>query len=331
MRAAYIEQPGPPEAIQVGELPRPEPGPGQVRVRVRATSLNPIDLYLRSGMVAMPMAFPYIIGADFAGTVEAIGPDATRFRKGDRVWGSNQGMLGRQGATAEYACVDENLAYPTPPHQPDAEAAAQALVGITAHLGLFHKAQLRSGEAVYIPGGSGGLGSMVIQMAKAAGARVATSAGSPEKIELCKAFGADLALNYKIDDIPAALRQFAPEGIDVWYETTRDPNLEVNIPLLRKRGRMVIVAGRAAKPVLPFASFYPRDCSLLGFAMFNASADEQSASAAEIIKFVDAGLLKTPIGRTFPLAEAAEAHRFLDEATNQGSGRLIGKVVIEID
>ena len=330
MRAAYIEQTGPPEAIRVGDLPRPEPGPGEILVRVRATSLNPIDLYIRSSMVAMPMSFPFISGADFAGTVEALGPGATRYKVGDRVWGSNLGMLGRQGASAEFAAVDQALAYPTPPNQSDAEAAGQALVGITAHLGLFHKGRLHSGESVYIPGGSGGLGSMVVQMAKAAGARVATSAGSPEKVELCKALGADLALNYKLDDIPARLREFAPEGIDVWFETTREPNLEVNVPLLRKRGRMIVVAGRAAKPVLPFGSFYPRDCSILGFAMFNASFDEQSASAAEIAKMAELGLLKTPIGKTFLLAEAAQAHKFLDEATIQGSGKLMGKVVIEI-
>jgi NADPH:quinone reductase len=331
MRAAYIEQTGPPESIKVGELPRPEPGPGQVLVRVRATSLNPIDLYIRSGMVAMPMAFPFISCADFAGTVEGLGPRATRYKVGDRVWGSNLGLLGRQGASAEFAAVDEALAYPTPPNQADAEAAGQALVGITAHLGLFHKGQLRSGETVYIPGGSGGVGSMVVQMAKAAGARVATSAGSPEKLEFCKALGADLALNYKTDDIPARLREFAPEGIDVWFETTRDPNLEVNIPLLRKRGRMLIIAGRAAKPPLPFGSFYPRDCSILGYAMFNASPDEQSACAAEIAKFAEMGLIKTPIGKTFPLAEAAQAHKFFEESTVHGSGKLIGKVVIEID
>src|SRR6185437_12007943 len=112
-----------------------------------------------------------------------------------------------------------------PNNQPDAEAAAQALVGITAHLGLFQKGQLKAGETVYIPGGSGGVGSMVVQMAKAVGARVATSAGSPEKVELCKGLGDDLALDYKLDDVPARLCEFAPEGIDVWYETLREPNL----------------------------------------------------------------------------------------------------------
>ena len=331
MRAAYIEQTGPPDAIKVGELPNPSPGPGQVLVRVRATALNPIDLYIRSGMVAMPMSFPQVIGADFAGTVEALGPGATRFRVGDRVWGSNQGLLGRQGATAEYAAVDEDLAYPTPSNQPDADAAGQALVGITAHLGLFRTGRLKEGETVYIPGGGGGVGSNVIQMARAVGARVATSAGSPEKVELCKALGADLALNYKADDIPARLREFAPEGIDVWYETTRDPDLEVNVPLLCRRGRMIVIAGRAAKPPLPFGSFYPRDCSILGFAMFNASADEQRRSADDMAKWVESGKLKTLIGKTFPLAEAARAHEFLEGCTIHGTSQVAGKVVIEID
>jgi NADPH2:quinone reductase len=330
MRAAYIEQTGPPEAIKVGDLPMPEPGPGHVLVKVGATALNPIDLYIRSGLVAMPMSFPYIIACDFAGTVEKADPRSTRFRPGDRVWGSNQGLLGRQGVTAEYASVEEALLYPTPARFSDQEAAALALVGITAHLGLFRHGRLQSGETVYVPGGSGGVGSAVIQMARAAGARVATSAGSPEKVKACQELGADLALNYKSDDIPARLREFAPEGIDVWYETQREPNLEVSIPLLRKRGRMILMAGRQAKPTLPLGAFYPRDCSLHGFAMFNASPDEQRPCAEQINRWVDEGKLKARIGRVFPLSEAAAAETFLEENTIGGAGKLSGKVVIAI-
>src|SRR4051794_28109950 len=105
MKAAYIEETGPPENIKVGELPKPEPGPGQVLVRVHAVSLNPIDLYIRSGMVAFPLAFPYIIACDSAGTVESLGPGSKKFKVGDRVWGSSQGLLGRQGVAAQYAAV----------------------------------------------------------------------------------------------------------------------------------------------------------------------------------------------------------------------------------
>lgn len=330
MRAAFIEKTGSTDEIKVGDLPIPKPGPGQLLVKVGASALNPINLYVRSGLVAMPLSFPYILQSDFAGTVEHADPGSKRFRVGDRVWGSNQGLLGRQGVTAEYAVVDEEWCYPTPAKLSDQEAAALALVGITAHLGLFRSGRLQTGETVYVPGGSGGVGSMVVQMAKAAGARVVTSAGSHEKLELCMSLGADLALNYKTDDIPARLREFAPDGIDLWYETQREPNLEVSIPLLRKRGRMILMAGRAATPALPLGSFYPRDCSLIGFAMFNATAEEQQRSAEDINRWSQSGLLKPLIGRVFPLAEAAQAEQFLEENTVGKAGTLSGKVVIAI-
>jgi NADPH2:quinone reductase len=204
-------------------------------------------------------------------------------------------------------------------------------VGITAHLGLFQFGRLQPGEVVYVPGGSGGVGSMVVQMAKAFGARVATAAGSPERIELCKRLGADLALDYKTEDIPARLRGFAAEGIDVWYETQREPNLEVSIPLLRKHGRMILMAGRAAKPVLPLGAFYPRNCALLGFAMFNATPEQQRRCAADMIQWIEEGQLKPIVGRSFPLAAAVEAQRFLEENTVKGAGTLTGKVVIAIE
>jgi NADPH2:quinone reductase len=331
MRAAYIERTGGPEVIQVGDLPMPEPGPGQVLVRVGAAALNPIDLYIRSGMVASPLSFPYVITCDLAGTVEKVVPGCTRFRAGDRVWGSNQGLLGRQGVAAEFAAVDEDWLYPTPSLLPDTDAAAMALVGITAHLGLFRFGQLKAGEVVYVPGGTGGVGSMVIQMAKAVGARVATAAGSPEKLELCRRLGADMALNYKTEDIPSRLREFSAEGIDVWYETQREPNLEVSIPLLRKHGRMILMAGRTAKPVLPLGAFYPRNCALFGFAMFNATPEQQRRCADDIIHWIEEGLLKPLVGRTFSLTAAADAERSLEENTLKGAGSLTGKVVITLD
>jgi NADPH2:quinone reductase len=330
MRAAYIEANGPAESIRVGTLMDPEPGPGEVLVRVAYVSLNPIDLYLRSGAVAMPMAFPYVIGCDLAGRVERTGPGVTRFREGDRVWGSNQGLLGRQGACAELASVNEEWLYPTPETVPDRDAAAMALVGITAHLGLFQRGGLKAGEVVYVPGGSGGVGSMVVQMAKAAGARVATSAGSPEKLALCTELGADLALNYKTDDVPARLREFSPEGIDVWYETQREPDLEVSVPLLRPRGRLILIAGRTAKPVLPLGSFYPRGCSIHGFAMFGSAADEQRACSEDINRWAESKKLRALIGKEFSLDEAAVAEGFLESNTMQGAGSLTGKVVIRV-
>jgi len=330
MKAAYIEANGPAEAIQVGLLMDPEPGPGEVLVRVGYASLNPVDLYLRSGYLAMPMAFPYIVACDLAGRVERVGPGVTRFREGDRVWGSNQGLLGRQGVCAELADVHEDWLYPTPDSVSDRDAAAMALVGITAHLGLFQCGRLQGGEVVYVPGGSGGVGSMVIQMAKAAGARVATSAGSEPKRALCRDLGADLALDYKADDVPARLREFAPDGVDIWFETQREPDLETSIPLLRPRGRMILMAGRTAKPVLPLGSFYPRGCSIHGFAMFASTPAEQRRCAEDMNRWSSENALRAIVGREFALDEAAAAEAFLEANTLGGAGELTGKVVIRV-
>ncbi|MHC5538495.1 NADPH:quinone reductase [Singulisphaera rosea] len=330
MRAAYLEKTGSPEVIQVGELPRPKLGPGQVLVKVGASALNPIDLYFRSGFLPILSPLPYVIGSDFAGTVEEVDPGSKRFRKGDRVWGSNQGMFGRQGTAAEFIAVDEDWLYPTSDVVSDAEAAAMALVGITAHLGLFQHGRLSAGEKLYVPGGTGGVGAMVIQMAKAVGAKVATSCGTPEKVELSRKLGADLALNYKTDDLPARLREFAPDGLDLWFETQRDPNLEVSVPLLRKKGRIILIAGRTAKPILPLGPLYTRDCSLLGFAMFNASPDEQRRCADDMYRWCESGRLKGLVGQAFTLDQAAQAEEFLEANTVGGAGTLTGKVVISV-
>ena len=170
MKAAYIEQTGPPGNIKYGELPEPELTGSQVLVQVKAVSVNPIDTYLRNGANYWELPMPFVIGCDLAGEVVSCGPDAVRFREGDRVWGSNQGLLGRQGTFAEYCAVDECWLYPTPDEVSDDDAVGCALVGITAHLGLFREARLQKGESVFVQGGSGGVGSMVLQMAKAAGA-----------------------------------------------------------------------------------------------------------------------------------------------------------------
>ena len=144
MKAAYIEQTGPPECIQYGELPRPEPTATQVLVRVTAAAVNPIDTYIRNGAKYWELPRPYIVGCDLAGVVEAVGPQVKRFRPGDRVWGSNQGLMGRQGTFAEYCAVDECWLYPIPAGVEDQTAASLALVGITAHLGLFREATARN-------------------------------------------------------------------------------------------------------------------------------------------------------------------------------------------
>jgi len=329
MKAAFIHQPGPPEAIIYGDLPRPQPQGSQVLVRVGAVAVNPVDTYVRSGAISWPLPKPFIVGCDLAGTVEAVGPAATRFKPGDRVWGSNQGLLGRQGTFAEYVAVDEEWLYPTPTGVSDRDAAATALVGITAHLGLFRDARLRSGETVFVHGGSGGVGSCVVQMAKIAGARVITTAGSAEKAEFCRQLGADVVIQYAVEDESQALRAAAPQGVDVWWETLREPDLERAIGHLALGGRLILMAGRDARPVFPVGPFYTRDCKVLGFAMFNAPADQQRQCAEDINRWLAEGKLRARISRVMKLADTAEAHRLQEQSTVHHSGALAGKIVLE--
>ncbi|MGL4552654.1 MAG: NADPH:quinone reductase [Gemmataceae bacterium] len=329
MRAAFIDTPGNADSVRFGEQPTPTPKAGEALVRVAAAGLNPIDVYVRAGTVAMPIPLPFFPASDLAGTVEAVGPGASRFKPGDRVWGSNQGLLGRQGTAAEYAAVEERWLYPVPDGVGEQDAAAAALTGITAHLGLFRYARLREGEWVFVNGGTGGVGSMVVQMAKAAGAKVITTVGTQEKAELCRGWGADAVLNYKTDDIAAGVKgATGGKGVDVWYETQREPDLVRTVDLMAPRGRVVLIAGRAARPVFPVGPFYVKGLSVSGFAMFNATADEQRECAEDINKWLADGRLHPPVGATFPLARTADAHRLLEENTLKGAGTLVGKVLV---
>lgn len=330
MKAAYIEQTGPADNLIYGDLPDPNPPTGShVLVKVGAVSLNPVDTYIRSGLVAMDLPLPFVVGCDLAGVVEAVGPEVSNLSPGDRVWGSNQGLLGRQGTFSEYVVVDECWLYPTPDGVSDEAAAAVSLVGITAHLGLVRHAQLQSGETIFVNGGSGGVGSTVIQMARALGAKVFTCAGSAEKVALCKELGAAHAFNYREDDLAAALKKVSPPGVNVWWETTREPDFDLAVNALSAHGRLVLMAGREARPPFPVGPFYVKGCSIYGFVMFMAHPDDQREAAEDINRWLVSGNLKPRIDRVMPLAEAAQAHQIQEDATMHQKGSLAGKIVLK--
>ncbi|MDB6031456.1 MAG: Bifunctional protein: zinc-containing alcohol dehydrogenase, Similar to arginate lyase [Verrucomicrobiales bacterium] len=329
MKAAFIRQTGPPETISYGVLENPKPAAKQCLIKVAAVSVNPIDIYVRSGLVKADLPIPFIVGSDFAGTVVEVGPGVHHIKPGDRVWGTNQGLQGRQGTFAEFAAVDEQWLYKLPSGVSEESAAAAALVGITAHLGLVRDARLKSGETLFVNGGSGGIGSSVVQMAKIIGARVITTAGSPEKIEACLQMGADVAINYKTENVDDAIQDFAPSGVDVWFESLREPNFDQAISHLAMRGRMIVMAGREARPVFPVGPFYVKGCTLQGFAMFNATADEQRFAAHDINRWLAEKKLKPKIDRVLKLSEAAQAHRLQEENTIGRAGTLSGKIVLK--
>ncbi len=329
MKAAYINETGPPENIIYGELPRPQPQGSEVLVKTGAVAVNPVDTYIRNGAGYWELPRPFIIGCDLAGTVVDVGADALPFVVGDRVWCTNQGLLGRQGTFAEFCAVDSQWLYPIPDAVSDESAAACALVGVTAHLGLFRDARLRAGESVFVQGGTGGVGSMVVQMAKAVGARVITTGGSDEKCARARQLGADAAINYKTQDVAAAVAEFAPQGVNVVWETAREPDFDALVSYLAERGRLILMAGRDARPPFPVGPFYVKGCSLHGFVMFKASADEQRACADEINRWLAEGKLQPQIGATLPLSEAAAAHRMQEENTLGHVGTLAGKIVLK--
>jgi NADPH2:quinone reductase len=330
MKAAYIETTGPAEnVVKYGDLPVPEPKPTEVLVRTGAVAVNPIDTYLRNGANYWELPKPFIIGADLAGTVERVGSEVKRFKAGDRVWCTNQGFMGRQGTFAEYCAIDEKWLYPTPANVSDEEAAACALVGITAHLGLVREAKLQAGETIFVNGGSGGVGSMVVQMAKILGARVISTAGSDEKVAALKKLGADVALNYKTDDIAAAVQQFAPGGVNVYWETVREPDFDKIVSYLAERGRIILMAGRDARPPFPVGPFYVKECSIHGFVMFKGSPEELRACADDINRWLSEGKLKAHISKVLPLSQAAEAHKLQEENTLHKAGTLGGKIVLK--
>lgn len=329
MKAAFITRTGPADLIVHGDLPDPVPGPRQVLVRVRAAAVNPIDTLIRAGSVPMPLRFPFVVGCDLAGEVVAVGAEADAFRPGMRVWGSNQGLLGRQGTCAEFAAVDEHWLYPTPDGVSDRDAAAAALVSITAHLGLVDNVAIRAGETIFVNGGSGGVGTAVVQIARALGARVLATAGTPAKREALCRLGARAAFDYRRADLVAAVRELAPEGVQVHWETQREPDFDQAVAMLADEGRMVVMAGRDSRPAFPLGPFYVKGCRLHGFAMFKATVQRQAAAATDINRWLSQGRLRVPVDRVLPLSATAEAHALQESNTVSRSGVLAGKIVIE--
>ncbi|HWD91837.1 MAG TPA: NADPH:quinone reductase [Verrucomicrobiae bacterium] len=329
MKAAYINQTGGPENIIFDDLPDPKPAPNQCLIKVTAVDVNPVDIYLRSGAVPAKLNFPYILGRDLAGKVVATGAAATRFKVGDRVWATGQGWEGRQGTFAELAAVDENWLTPIPGNVTDEDIVAISLVGTTAHVGLVGKAKVKAGEVLFVNGGTGGVGSSVVQMTKLLGARVITTAGSDEKVAKARELGADVVINYKTENVAEAVKKAAPDGVNVWWETLREPDFEKTFSLLAPQGRMIVMAGRDARPVFPVGAFYSKSISLFGFVILSETGEDLRTAAEDINGWMSAGKLKAQIDRVLPLSQAADAHRLQEESTIKKTGTLAGKIILK--
>jgi NADPH2:quinone reductase len=329
MKAAYIKELGPPESIIFGDMPEPVIGASRAVVRVVAVAVDPIDTYIRSGTFPMNLSFPFIIGRDMVGIVEMVGADVRRFSAGDRVWCNNQGYDGRQGTFAEYLAIDERFLYPLPDGVDEKESVAVVHSATTASIGLLREAKLRAGESVFINGGAGNVGSAALQLSTNLGARVIVTAGSDSDLEYCRQLGAKRAVNYRTGDIVQAISEFAPNGIDVYWDTTTKPDFERAVPLLSHRGRILLMAGLDAHPSFPVGAFYTKDCSLHGFAITNATAEELQDCARAINEWLAKGKLLARVDRVMPLAEAAQAHQLIEDSL-RGRIKLHGKIVLTV-
>jgi NADPH2:quinone reductase len=332
MRAVQMTAVGGPEVLKVVEVPEPElAGDRDIKVRLAAAGINPVDYKIRAnGLIRGSL--PAVLGWDGAGTVTAVGPAVTRFRPGDEVYFCDGGFGTVPGTYQEVRVIDERLAARKPARLSFAEAAAVPLVTIIAWEALRERARVSKDQHVLVQAGAGGVGHIAVQLARLAGARVATTVTAGPKAELAAALGAELCIDYRHADVAAAVRAWTgADGADVVHDTIGGPAFTSSFALVRPYGDLV---SNAETPIEGAALKLMQQHSLrVSFAWMPAPAvfgwDDQRIRQREILERVaghfDAGELKIQVGATFPLERAADAHRALE------AGQVTGKAVLTMD
>ncbi|MBX3273367.1 MAG: NADP-dependent oxidoreductase [Sandaracinaceae bacterium] len=331
MRAARIHEYGPPEALRVEEVPRPAPGPRDVLVEVHAASVNPVDYKIRSGAqrALIHYRLPWILGLDFSGVVVEVGAAVARFRVGDEVYGSPTHR--RPGTYAEYLCVDERQAAHKPTNLTHLEAASIPLVGLTAWDALVVKGRLRAGQRALIHAGSGGVGTLAIQLAKALGAHVATTC-SERNAELVRSLGADEVIDYRAQRFDEVL-----SGYDFVLDALGGEERVRSFRVLRRGGRLATMIGgfpEAAEKYGPWrgapvaigglVAVTLRGLLMHGVTVHHVLREPDGRLLEPLTRLLEDGAIRAVIDRVYPLAEIAEAHR------HQETGRARGKIVIDV-
>ncbi|TLY54563.1 MAG: quinone oxidoreductase [Gemmatimonadetes bacterium] len=320
MKAIRVHRWGGPEVLQLEEVPAPTPGPGQVVVRVEAAGINFIDVYQRTGHYKTPL--PFTPGQEAAGTVTAVGAGVTAPRVGDRV--AYTGVL---GAYAEYAVVPADRVVALPDAVSAEQGAAAMLQGMTAHYLATSTYPLKPGDACLVHAAAGGVGLLLCQIAKARGARVIGTVSTREKAALARDAGADDVILYTEQDFEVEVKRLAGAGLQVVYDSVGKTTFEKGLNCLQPRGMMVLF-GQSSGPVGPFdpqvlnqkGSLYLTRPTV---ANYIATRAELLARAGDVLAWVHHGKLKLRIAHTFPLAEAAEAHRQLEGRKTTGKVLLI--------
>jgi NADPH2:quinone reductase len=332
MKAVLMSAPGAADVLKLEEvaMPRIEKG-DEILVRLKAAGVNPVDTKLRSRGTYYPDQLPTILGCDGAGLVEAVGDEVSKFKVGDEVYFCNGGIGGHPGNYAEYAVVNEHFAAAKPKSLSFAEAAAAPLVLITAWESLFDCCELEEENSVLIHAGAGGVGHVAIQLAKAAGARVCTTVGSAEKAEFVRGLGADRVIQYKDEDfVKATLAWTDGKGVDLGFDTVGGETLNRTFEAVRFYGDIVTLLQPDANTNWKTARMRNQRLSfeLMLTPMHQGLFEVQSHHSeilADCAELFDSGELKVHVSHTLPLAEAAEAHRLIE------NGGMMGKVVLVME
>lgn len=315
MRAMIIERFGDPEELRESEVPEPPLGPDYVHIRVQAAGVNPVDTKIRQGVQKdrFPYLWPVVLGWDVSGTVESVGPAVIDFAPGDPVIAyCRQDFVG-QGAYAEIVSVRSPFVAPRGELDP-VEAGGLPLAGLTAYQGLSDALAVSEGETVAVRGASGGVGAFAVQIAKAQGARV-IGIGGPDGEQFVRGLGADEYLDYHSDDAAARLRELGGrDGVDALFDLAGGDELDAYAGAVRD-------AGRVASVLVPMKADRWADRSLSARYVFVRPDADQLTWLVELHR---SGRLRVPVADTFPVAEAAEAHR------RQEAGGSRGKLILTV-
>lgn len=320
MQAIQITANGSADVLTLRELPTPAPGPGEALIRIEASGVNFIDIYYREGRY--PGKLPLVLGEEAAGIVVSVASDVSRFKPGDRV-----AWRGVPGTYAQLAVAPAESLVAIPDGLTFQQATAALTQGMTAHYLSRSTYAIQSGDEVLVHAGAGGTGSLLIQMAKAREARVFTTVSTEEKADLARAAGADEVILYTHEDFAAKIRKLAPAGLPVVYDSVGKSTFEQSLQVLRPRGLMVLFGG-ASGPVPPFdlirlstlGSLYITRPTLNNYI---ATRPELEARAKDVFDAVLNGSLKLRLEHTYPLVDAAHAHRDLESRKTTGKLLLV--------
>ena len=323
MKAIRVHEYGGPAVLTLEDAPDPQAGPGDVVVRVHAAGVNPVDAYIHTGTYARKPALPYTPGQDGAGEVQSVGADVTDFKAGDRVYICGVGnTVAGAGTYAELAICSPSQLHHLPARVSFGQGAALGVPYCTAYRALFQRANAKPGETVLVHGATGGVGIASVELAHARGLTVIGSGGTDAGLKAAGEHGADVVVNHRTAGYAEQImRATGGKGVNLIVEMAAHVNLDRDLGLLAKNGRVVVVGNRG-KTEIDARQAMGRDAAILGMTLFNVSEAEFVEIHAGLIAGLANGTLNPVVGREIPLAEATRAHQTVMEPG------ALGKIVL---